>query len=46
MIEYHCGHCQGIAQIAILEESKKATEPIIEFCPFCGMSNSYPEETE
>lgn len=32
--------------ITILAESEKATEPVIEFCPFCGMSNSYPEETE
>jgi len=46
MIEYHCGHCQGIAQITILAESEKATEPVIEFCPFCGMSDSYPEKTE
>ncbi len=46
MAEYECSHCRGIAQITILAESEKATEPAIEFCPFCGMSNSYPKETE
>ena len=46
MVEFHCRHCSGAARITILEESEKATEPFIEFCPFCGMSNSYPEETE
>jgi hypothetical protein len=34
----------GIVQITILEKSEKATEPVIEFCPFCGMSNNYSEE--
>ena len=46
MAEYECSHCRGIAQITIRAESEKATELVIEFRPFCGMSNSYPEETE
>jgi hypothetical protein len=30
----------------ILKDTEKATEPTIEFCPFCGMSNEYPKEIE
>lgn len=37
MERYTCEHCQGSVQIKIIEETKKAIEPIIEFCPFCGM---------
>ena len=41
MDEYECRHCKGKARITVLEDSEKATEPIFEFCPFCGMSNAY-----
>jgi len=46
MEEYKCEHCEGISRIIILKDSEKATEPTIEFCPFCGMSNLYPKEIE
>jgi hypothetical protein len=46
MDEYKCKHCKGIAQITILEDTEKATDPNIEFCPFCGMSDLYPKEIE
>jgi hypothetical protein len=46
MEEYKCIHCEGIAQINIIEDTEKATEPEIEFCPFCGMSNEYAKEIE
>jgi hypothetical protein len=46
MVEYECRHCQGTAQITVLADSEKATEPVVEFCPFCGMSNYYTEETD
>ncbi len=42
MAEYKCKHCQGKAQIVVLGDGEKATESMIEFCPFCGMPNSYP----
>jgi hypothetical protein len=44
--EYECRHCQGKARITVLEEGAKGTEPLIEFCPFCGMSNLYSQESE
>jgi hypothetical protein len=44
--EYKCIHCEGITQIEIIKDTEKATEPKIEFCPFCGMSNQYPKEIE
>lgn len=43
---YECKHCDGIAQISVIKDTEKATEPKIEFCPFCGMSNSYPKEMD
>ena len=46
MVEYECKHCQGTAQITVLEDSKKATEPVVEFCLFCGMSSLYTEEMD
>lgn len=46
MEEYECIHCEGISQILMLKNTEKATEPTIEFCPFCGMSNEYPKEIE
>jgi hypothetical protein len=30
----------------IIKETEKATEPGIEFCPFCGMSNVCPVEID
>ena len=42
--DYECKHCEGVAQILVIKDTEKATEPKIEFCPFCGMSNSYPKE--
>ncbi|MDP8314406.1 MAG: hypothetical protein RAP70_04950 [Candidatus Celaenobacter antarcticus] len=33
-----CKFCEGITKIIILKESNKATEPEVEFCPFCGSS--------
>jgi hypothetical protein len=42
--EYDCKHCNGLSEINVLKETDKATEPTIEFCPFCGMSNDYPVE--
>lgn len=44
MIEYKCKDCKGLVQITIVRESEKATEPNIEFCPFCGMSNFFIKE--
>jgi hypothetical protein len=46
MDEYECGQCNGKLGITVLEDSEKATEPLIEFCPFCGMSNFLPKEVE
>lgn len=43
---YECEHCNGICEIEIMRETEKATEPEIEFCPFCGLSNSYPKEED
>ena len=42
--QYACKHCHGVSEIKTLKETEKATEPMIEFCPFCGMSNEYPIE--
>ncbi len=44
--EYACKHCNGISEIKVLKETEKATEPMIEFCPFCGMSNDYSVEKD
>jgi hypothetical protein len=44
MEEYECVHCEGMVKIIIIKDTDKATEPSIEFCPFCAMSNSYPIE--
>ena len=44
--DYECKHCEGIAQISVIKDTEKATEPKIEFCPFCGMSNSYLKEID
>jgi hypothetical protein len=44
--EYECRHCQGKARITVLEEGEKGTEHLIEFCPFCGMSNLYSQESK
>jgi len=44
MAEYECRHCKGKARTMVLEDSGKATEPIVEFCPFCGMSNACSRE--
>ena len=44
--DYEYKHCEGIAQISVIKDTEKATEPKIEFCPFCGMSNSYPKEAD
>ena len=43
---YNCRHCGGVSQIAIVKHTEKATEPVIEFCPFCGMSNQYPIQSD
>jgi len=43
---YVCRHCRGASQIVVVRETEKATEPVIEFCPFCGMSNHYHVEIE
>ena len=43
---YECEPCEGHCQIVILKEPEKGTEPKIEFCFFCGMSNQYPKKTE
>lgn len=42
--EYDCKHCHGVTEITVLKDTEKATEPMIEFCPFCGMANHYPVE--
>ena len=39
MNTYKCIHCKGVCEINIIKDTEKATEPKIEFCPFCGMSN-------
>jgi hypothetical protein len=44
MAEYECGHCQGKVQITVLEDGEKATEPMIEIRPFCGMSSFFEED--
>ena len=44
--KYKCKHCRGVADVNILQDSEKATVPTIEFCPFCGVSNFYPQEPE
>lgn len=41
---YRCIHCAGVASISIQRHTKKGTWPEIEFCPFCGLSNMYPQE--
>jgi hypothetical protein len=41
-----CRHCLGKVQLMVLDEGEKRTEPLIEFCPFCGISNLYLEEIE
>ena len=41
---YRCNHCAGVASISIIKHTRKGTWPEIEFCPFCGMSNSYSVE--
>ena len=46
MERYTCKHCEGIIEIVILKDTEKATEPSIEFCPFCGMPYRYPKEIE
>ncbi len=44
MARYICNHCNGVTEIEIISESDKATEPDVEFCPRCGMSNEYEKE--
>ncbi len=44
--KYKCKHCNGVVGVNILRDSEKGTVPTIEFCTFCGMSNSYPKESE
>jgi hypothetical protein len=44
--KYKCKHCKGVTSIKVLRDTEKATIPQIEFCPFCGMSNFYPKESE
>ena len=39
MNTYKCIHCKGVCEINIIKDTEKATEPKIEFCPFCGMPN-------
>ena len=39
MANYKCVYCKGVCEINIIKDTEKATEPTIEFCPFCGMSN-------
>jgi len=41
MNTYKCIHCKGVCEINIIKDTEKATEPKIEFCPFCGMSINY-----
>jgi hypothetical protein len=41
MVEYPCRHCKGKARITVLADGEKATEPLIEFCPCCGMANFF-----
>jgi hypothetical protein len=43
---YKCIHCEGISRIEVIKDTEKATEPEIEFCPFCGMSNLYRKEED
>jgi hypothetical protein len=44
-VEVHrCIHCAGVASILTQEHTEKGIWPEIEFCPFCGMSNTYPRE--
>ncbi len=35
-----CKFCQATINYIIIKKSEKATEPEIEFCPFCGMSQT------
>jgi hypothetical protein len=45
-VEYEWIHCNGVAIIKVIKETEKVTYPMIEFCPFCGMSNEWPKATE
>ena len=40
MDELICKFCHGTINYIVVKESEKATEPEIEFCPFCGMSQT------
>lgn len=42
--DYGCRHCKGLSEVKVLKQTEKATEPMIKFCPFCGMANHYPVE--
>jgi hypothetical protein len=46
MVEYACKYYQGTARITVLVDREKITKPMVEFCPFHGMSNFYTEEME
>ena len=35
---HECQYCNGIFKLEIIQDSDKETMPLVEFCPFCGMS--------
>lgn len=41
---FKCINCKAEYDIAVINETEKATEPEFEFCPFCGMPCDIPME--
>ena len=46
MVKYQCDNCDGSSLVIILKDTQKATEPKVEFCPFCGISVQNLKEIE
>lgn len=42
----NCFSCSAEFEIEIKQETDKATEPEIEFCPFCGIKLGWKAENE
>ena len=34
---FTCVNCGAVYSLEIIEEGDKATEPLVEFCPVCGL---------
>jgi len=35
--QFECLSCRAVVEVRIIEEPDKATYPVIEFCPCCGL---------